>query len=326
MKRVLVTGAAGFIGSHIVDNLLELGFYVLAIDVLELSGAQNLSKAKINKHFSYHQMDITAVSSMDGFFEEKIERIYHFASVVGVEKYLNSPEEVIRVNVLGTQNIVTLAKKHKVAIVFASTSEVYGKNPKVPWSEDDDRVLGSTSLERWTYSTSKATAEHLLLASLKDSEVNWVIVRYFNVYGPRQNDNFVVSANLKNYVLKRSLLCHNDGSQTRCYSYITDVVQATIKLAASNKSGIFNIGSDVEVSINELLGLINNITDYKQNINQINTQETLGEGFEDIPRRVPNTGKIFKEIGWKASTNLSEGLVKTYSWIIDNQWWLQKGL
>jgi UDP-glucose 4-epimerase len=263
---------------------------------------------------------------LDVFFGEKIEKVYHFASVVGVEKYLNTPEEVIRVNVLGTQNIVKLVKEHSVDVVFASTSEVYGKNPKVPWSEEDDRVLGSTSLERWTYSTSKATAEHLLMAQLKDSEVNWTIVRYFNVYGPRQNANFVVSANLKNYILRRPLLCHNDGNQTRCYSYIADIVDATLKLAECKKSGIYNVGSDVEVSINELLVLVNNVSDYKEEVSFINTDETLGEGFEDIPRRVPNTGKIQNEIDWKPNTLLADGLVLTYKWMNDNPWWLKKEL
>lgn len=324
MKRILVTGAAGFIGSHIVESLLDLGYIVLAADTIALQDAENLSFATKQNHFFYYQIDVTELESLEAIFVEKVEKIYHFASVVGVEKYLNLPQEVVRVNVLGTLNIVNLALKYQVSVVFASTSEVYGKNPKVPWREDDDRVLGGTTLERWTYSTSKATAEHLLLASLKTSGLNWVIVRYFNIYGPRQNANFVVSGNMKNYVLKRPLICHNNGSQTRCYTYISDAVAATIKLAESGKKGIYNVGSDVETSINELLALINKVSDYNLEIKQVETAETLGAGFEDIPRRVPNIDKVKKEIDWKPKVQLEEGLMKTFDWIKKNQWWLNK--
>tara|TARA_Y100000385_G_scaffold66934_1_gene66711 strand:- start:25325 stop:26305 length:981 start_codon:yes stop_codon:yes gene_type:complete len=324
MKSVLVTGAEGFIGSHIVDSLLKKGYHVIAVDIIPFKSAKNLSNAKKNKHLEYHQLDISKDGRLDIFFENKIEKIYHYASVVGVQKYLSYPEEVIQVNILGILNVAKLAKKHGTSVLFASTSEVYGRNPKVPWSEDDDRVLGSTSLERWTYSSSKATAEHLLMAVLKGTSVRWTIVRYFNVYGPRQNANFVVSANLKNYILKKALICHNDGEQTRCYSFIDDVIDATIKLAEEKRNGVFNIGSDVEVTINELLYEINKLTERKEEIKEIDTQIEFGEGFEDIPRRVPNVEKINREINWKAKTTLSNGLRQTYNWISKNEWWLVK--
>lgn len=323
MKKVLVTGAAGFIGSHIVDSYIKLGFYVHAVDVLSLEKAMNLKSASLHSSFSYHQLDITLTNALDFIFEEGLDLVCHYASVVGVEKYLSDTSDVIAVNVIGTQHVVSLVKKHKVDILFASTSEVYGKNPKVPWGEDDNRVLGSTSLERWSYSSSKATAEHLLMAALKEYDCQWLIVRYFNVYGPRQNANFVVSANLKNYIERKPLLCHNDGNQTRCYSYIEDVIEATLALINSGNSGIYNIGSEVETSVNELLDLINKIDDYQVGISKMDTSKALGDGFEDIPRRVPNIMKISESIDWKPNTSLTLGLKKTHQWILDNPWWQQ---
>lgn len=317
MNKVLVTGAAGFLGSHLIDGLLEQGYKVCAVDKLAQNDCINLKHLKLSDNFSYYKVDVKNFDELDKIFDDDFCTIYHYASVVGVKNYLLSPKDVINVSIIGTQNIIDLAQKYKAKIIFASTSEVYGKNPNIPWKETDDRVLGSTEFERWTYSSSKAVAEHLIISSLKNTDIDWLIVRYFNVYGPRQNTNFVIASNLKNYFFKKPLICHNNGLQTRCYTFVDDAIDATIRLAQTHHKGIYNIGSNIETNINELLQTINKVDKHKLEIQSVNTSELLGLGFEDIPRRVPCVEKIKSAIGWSASTSLSNGLKKTYFWISD---------
>lgn len=323
MKKVLVTGGAGFVGSHIVDELLTLGFEVVCIDYVPIEKANNLEFARKQNRFVYYELDITDTNALQALHGYSFYAVFHYASVVGVQKYLDFPQDVINVNILGMQNVLELALKNRAKLVFASTSEVYGKNPNVPWGEEDDRVLGPTHQERWTYSASKSVAEQLLMASYKQTALPWLIVRYFNVYGPRQNANFVVSANLKNKINNRSLVMHNNGQQTRCYTYVTDAVKGTFDLFLNEKVGVYNIGSNIETTVEDLLKEINSLEMPFVDVTSVDTI-SFGDGFEDIPRRVPNVSKIRKEVNWSAKTSLKAGLEQTKDWIVENPWWMNE--
>jgi len=290
-EKVLITGCNGFIGSHLTARLLKEGYHVTGIDLLPPEKAQNIGTFFSNPLFSYIEGDVTDKVMVDKAIDHTVSKVYHLAALVGIERYMERPLDVVRTNVLGTLNILDAALRHQCYLFYSSTSEVYGKNPNVPWQEDDDRVLGSTSFERWSYSSSKAAAEHAVVGAFKQQKLNGCIVRFFNVYGPKQSDAFVISRNLKRAADGQNLLMHNTGEQTRCFTYIDDAIDACMALStAGNANGeVFNIGAEV------------------------------GDAFEDIMRRVPCLKKINNTIGWEATTNLHNGLSKTYQWLMDNK-------
>jgi UDP-glucose 4-epimerase len=249
----------------------------------------------------------------------KADLIYHLAAVVGVEHYVGDPYETLNVNVNGTQNILRAAYKYGKKVVFSSTSEVYGRNPKVPWREDDDRVLGATTIDRWCYSTSKAVGEHFCLAYHKLG-LPVTVVRYFNVYGPRLDKVDVgrlFTIFMGQLLRGADLTVIGDGKQTRCFTYVTDAVAATIAagIRPEAEGQVINIGVDVETSVLEFAKLMLELFGpTTSKISFVTQDDVYGKSYEDIPRRVPDNTKMIKLLGVEPRISLRDGVKLSIDW------------
>ncbi|MFZ5645002.1 MAG: NAD-dependent epimerase/dehydratase family protein [Bacillota bacterium] len=317
MQRVLVTGCNGFVGSHVCQRLVEKGNKVIGLDSAPYMWNDDFNKLTGCGSFEYLEGDI----SDEKYVAKAIDYagpgvVIHLASVVGVGRYIEDPLKVIDVNILGLRNLLRAIKGSGIRIIFSSTSEIYGKNPCVPWHEDADRMLGSTLVKRWSYSTSKAAAEHMLWACAELYGLEAVVVRYFNLYGPRQRPELLVPAQIKRALQGDDLLVFDGGSQTRCFTYIDDAVSGTLLAAfsPSTPGEVLNIGSMVETSVEEVTRLIGSLAGGPFNIRRVSTKELYGSDYEDIPRRVPNAGKAATILGWSAGTPLKKGLLNTIDW------------
>lgn len=318
--RAVVTGGCGFIGSHLVERLLDRGDDVTVFDSVPPPEHQRLARA----HARHVAGDILDRSALAGAIEPGVDVVFHLAAVVGVDQYLARPLDVIDINFSGTRNVLDLAERAGARVVVASTSEVFGKNPAVPWREDDDRVLGSTSADRWAYSSSKALTEHLTFAFARQRGLPATIVRYFNAYGPRQRPGFVASRSVHRALNNRPLVVYDGGRQTRCFTYVADAVEATL-LAAGNPAAVgeaFNVGSTTEATVTELAGLVRELTGGTVPITTVDTGTALGKSYEDLPRRVPDNSKARQSLGWRCTTSLRDGLTRTVDWARANPWWL----
>jgi UDP-glucose 4-epimerase len=311
---VLITGGAGFLGSHLADALLARGDEVTVLD----SGSTLKVRHLMGKPgFRYVRDSILDVEIVDGLMA-KSDLVFHLAAVVGVEHYVGDPFEVLNVNVNGTQNVLRLAFKYQKKVVFSSTSEVYGRNPRVPWREDDDRVLGSTRIDRWCYSTSKAVGEHFCFAYHRMG-LPVTVVRFFNVYGPRLDRldvGRVITIFLGQAFRGEPLTVIGDGRQTRCFTYVTDAVAALVAAGVTEGTDgeVFNIGTDVETPIDELARQIIRLTGARSELRLVDQASVYGESYEDIPRRVPDVTKMREILGVQAETSLEDGLLHTIDW------------
>lgn len=323
-KTVMVTGAAGMIGSHLVDRLLAQGYTVHGLDIAPLAGARNLDLARGHPAFHYTQGDIRESGVIDAFFRPEASCLYHLAAVVGVRRYMEDPLSLIDITILGTRNLAALCEKHNVRILFTSTSEVYGRNPKVPWKEEDDRVLGATNVDRWSYSSSKAVCEHMLFGLHRKSGLPITIVRFFNVYGPRQNPIYVVSQSVHRVLNGHAPDLYDGGGQTRCFTYVDDVIDGVIAAATSDASvgEIINLGNAVETTMAEVVDLVIRHSGAALEPVAVDTVKKYGAVYEDIIRRVPDASKAERLLGWKATTQVSEGVEKTLEWARANPWYL----
>ena len=315
--RVLVTGGAGYIGSHLVDALIKRGDEVLVIDNLSTGKIENIRHVLGHPTFHFINDSILNEALLERFVPS-MDLIFHLAAAVGVRNVLQDPLAAINTNVRGTEVVLGLAFKYWKRLVLASTSEIYGKASHVPFREDDDRVLGSTAVARWSYSMSKAIDEHFAFAyAVKGLPVS--ILRYFNSYGPRLDERGYgsVVANLTRQALRgEPLTVHGDGKQTRCFTYIDDTVAGTL-LAGEVKEAIgeaFNIGSPNETSILDLAKLIKRLTRSKSPIAFQAYEAYYGEGFEDPRRRVPSVDKAKRLLGFTPKVDLETGLKKTIAW------------
>jgi len=315
--RVLVTGGAGYIGSHLVDALIKRGDEVLVIDNLSTGKIENIRHVLGHPTFHFINDSILNEALLERFVPS-MDLIFHLAAAVGVRNVLQDPLAAINTNVRGTEVVLGLAFKYWKRLVLASTSEIYGKASHVPFREDDDRVLGSTAVARWSYSMSKAIDEHFAFAyTVKGLPVS--ILRYFNSYGPRLDERGYgsVVANLTRQALRgEPLTVHGDGKQTRCFTYIDDTVAGTL-LAGEVKEAIgeaFNIGSPNETSILDLAKLIKRLTRSKSPIAFQAYEAYYGEGFEDPRRRVPSVDKAKRLLGFAPKVDLETGLKKTIAW------------
>jgi dTDP-alpha-D-glucuronic acid decarboxylase len=321
MSRVLITGGAGFIGSHLAEALLERGADVTIFDRMPLEQARNLDAMR--DRIRYVSGDIRDHATIAGLVDPGLACIYHLASVVGVKNYVADPLAVVDVIIGGTRGVLEAARRNEVKTIVASTSEVFGKNPAVPWHEDADRVLGSASIDRWSYSSAKAVCEHMAFA-LSRTGLPASVVRFFNVYGPRQSPYYVVSQTVRKALLGERPLLYDDGAQTRCFTYVEDVVRGVIAVgdepAANGES--FNLGSNIEVSIGDVIARILALSGRPADIERFDTTEQYGERYEDIPRRVPGVEKAARILGWRATTPLDEGLARTIEWARGQEWWL----
>ena len=309
--NVLITGGAGFLGSHLADALLDRGHEVF---VLDIGMSRKIRHVLGHERFHFIRDSVFSEATLEGLVR-RVDLIYHLAAVVGVEHYVGDPYEVLNVNVNGTHTVLKFAFKHGKRVVFASTSEIYGRNPKVPWREDDDRVLGPTSIDRWCYSTSKAVGEHFCFA-FGTLGLPVTIVRYFNVYGPRLDAidvGRVITIFLGQALRGKPLTVVGDGAQTRCFTYVSDAIAATVEagLRPNAIGGVFNIGSNVEISIKTLAERIITLSGSPSDIIFVPQDTIYGHRYEDIPRRVPHIGRMREILGVVPTVSLDEGLQRT---------------
>jgi dTDP-alpha-D-glucuronic acid decarboxylase len=327
MSNVVVTGGYGFIGSHLVSALLRRGDSVTVFDF-----AKNTRDSSIDfeghPNFRFVAGDVTDINALVAALTADVDTVFHLAAVVGVRNYLKDPLRVLDVNVTGTRNVLELSRRHGTHVVFASTSEVFGKNPNPPFAEDDDRVLGSTRTARWSYSTSKAMAEHLVFAMHTAHALPVTVVRYFNVYGPRQSPIFVISQTIHRILNGRPPLLYDSGDQTRCFTYVDDAVAGTL-LASDSSAAIgeaFNIGSMTETTVRDVVDLAIKIAsvDSVLEAEAIDTATRYGGRYEDIPRRIPDSTKAQRELGWRLEVDVEEGIRRTIEWARANPWYLNE--
>jgi UDP-glucose 4-epimerase len=314
--RILVTGGAGFIGSHLVDALAERGHQVAVID--------NLSVGKLNniEHRLGHGVRFVEGSVLDPDALEPLvaeaELIFHLAAVVGVHYVIEDPLNTIVTNVHGTENVLALAFGHKVRTVIASSSEVYGKSTEVPLREDGERLTGPTTATRWCYSDAKAIDEYLAWAYVEKG-LPVSAVRYFNVYGPRLDPlgyGSVIARFLMQAMRGEPITVYDDGQQTRCFTYVSDAVDGTIR-AATEEAAIgqaFNIGSNRETSINQLAALVLEVTGSGSRIEHVPACDVCGPGFEEARRRVPDVSRAREVLDFEAGVPLEKGLPMTADW------------
>ena len=312
--NVLITGGAGFLGSHLSDAFLRRGDDVTILDV---TGDRRVRHLLDNPHFRYVRDSVLNAEILDGLVARS-DLVYHLAAVVGVEHYVGDPYQVLNVNINGTQAVLKAAYKHNRKVILASTSEVYGRNPRVPFCEDDDRVLGSTRRDRWCYATSKAAAEHFCFAYQRLG-LPVVILRYFNVYGPRldQLDVGRVVTILMGQILRReAVTVIGDGRQTRCFTYVDDAIRATVAAGLEPRAvgQICNVGTDEEISILELARTMIRVAGSPSEIRFVPQETVYGDSYEDVPRRVPSLHRMHEILGVRAETSLEEGLRRTIAW------------
>ena len=319
--KIAVTGSQGFVGSHLTEALVSSGHDVVALDQ---QSAFNSARHSGSAPIQAAPGDIRDQKYVSSIIAGDIDLVYHLAAVVGVHNYLSSPFDVVDVNILGTRNVLMAAADAGARVVLASTSEVYGKNPNVPWAESDDRVLGGTQVDRWSYSTSKAAAEHFALAAHRQLQLPVSVVRYFNAYGPRQVPEFVISKAIHRVLNGKPPLMYDSGTQTRCFTYIADIVRGTV-LAGTKESAngeVFNLGSITETTIAEAIAVVLEESGSNLEPSQLATKEILGPAYQDIQRRVPDASKAQRLLGREATTTLRNGVRSTIEWAQAHPDWL----
>ncbi|HEV2775779.1 MAG TPA: GDP-mannose 4,6-dehydratase [Solirubrobacteraceae bacterium] len=308
--RSLITGGAGFIGSHLAEALLAEGERVHILDDLSTGSIDNVRHLKTNARFDY-TIDTCASPAIVAELVDEADVVYHLAAAVGVDLIIDSPVRTIETNVHCTEVVLAQASKKNKPVFLASTSEVYGKSSALPFREDGDLVLGSSSTGRWSYACSKAIDEFLALAYWKERKLPTVVARLFNTIGPRQTGRYgmVVPTLVRQALAGRPLTVYGDGTQTRCFCHIDDVVQALIALMRVGEPAygeVFNIGSQAELSILDLAARIIELTGSESEIHIIPYEAAYGAGFEDMPRRYPDTAKIGQLLGWSSTRTIDE--------------------
>jgi UDP-glucose 4-epimerase len=308
--RFLITGGAGFIGSHLADALLQQGHHVHVLDDLSTGSINNIRHLKGNPMFDY-TIDTCASPSIVAELVDDADAIYHLAAAVGVELIVNSPVRTIETNVHCTEVVLAQASKKSKPVLIASTSEVYGKSRDLPFHEDGDLLLGPTSKGRWSYACSKAIDEFLALAYWKERKLPTVVVRLFNTVGPRQTGQYgmVVPKFVRQALADSPITVFGDGAQSRCFCHVEDVVEALAGLMTVGDAAygeVFNVGAGDEISIMHLAHRVRDAVGSTADIVTVPYEEAYEEGFEDMPRRIPNTNKIRELLGWQPQHTLDE--------------------
>ena len=309
--KALVTGGAGFIGSHLAERLLKDGLEVVVIDNLSTGSLENIEGFREDSGFDFVEGDIRNAGLIEGVVEQ-CDVVFHLAAAVGVRLIAAEPVHTIETNIGGTEVVLEAAGKFGRGILIASSSEVYGKNEAAAFREDDDIVLGSTSLSRWSYACSKAIDEFLGLAFHQQYGLGVVIARFFNTIGPRQTGRYgmVVPRFVKSALANEPVLIYGTGEQSRCFCYVEDVVDAAVGLMNCKEAAgkVYNIGSTEEITIEGLADKIIAMTGSKSKKEFISYKSAYGRDMEDMMRRVPNLERIKKTIGWEPRTSLTEAL------------------
>ncbi|HVE75641.1 MAG TPA: NAD-dependent epimerase/dehydratase family protein [Actinomycetota bacterium] len=307
--RALITGGAGFIGSHLLDAVLEQGDSAIVLDNLATGSHINIRHHIADPRLEFVNGSILNADLVDDLVSRS-DVVFHLAAAVGVKLIVERPLESLITNVRGSEVLLEKAHKYGKKFLLTSTSEVYGKSPDLPLREDGDRLLGPPQVGRWSYSTSKAVDEILAHAYWKSKGLPVVIVRLFNTVGPRQSGEYgmVVPRFVQSALEGKDLTVHGDGSQSRCFGYVGDIVPALLALMDSREAEgeVVNLGSTEEVTIADLAKLIIEITGSKSKIRFIPYEEAFGAEFEDMPRRIPSIAKAEKLIGFEPRTNLRE--------------------
>ena len=307
--KALITGGAGFVGSHLAERLLGDGHEVFVIDNLSTGSFENIRHLKGHARFSY-EVDTVTNESLLAELVDRSDVIFHLAAAVGVKLIVEQPVHTIETNVHGTEVVLKHANKKKKVVFIASTSEVYGKSLDVPFRESSDLVLGAPVKHRWAYACSKLIDEFLALAYWKERRLPVVIVRLFNTVGPRQTGQYgmVLPTFVRQALAGQPLTVYGDGSQSRSFTYVGDVVDALVALMSEPRAigEVFNIGSTYEISITDLAERVVRLTDSRSPIHFIPYDEAYEAGFEDMPRRVPNITKIRELLGFHPKVELDD--------------------
>ena len=305
--KYLITGGAGFIGSHLVDSLISRGDQVVVFDNLSTGSTNNL--AKISEKIKFEQGNILDKAVTDKLVAES-DYVVHLAAALGVFNIVNRPLESLKTNLQGSEIVLEACDKYRKPVLISSTSEIYGKNDKVPLNEEDDRIIGHPLKSRWSYSEAKAVDESLAYFYFLENKLPIRIVRFFNTVGPRQVGHYgmvvprFVTAALKN----ESLSVYGSGEQIRCFCHVADAVKALLLVMDSDKAvgQVFNVGNNSQISIMELAKKVIEVTRSKSNIEKISYEKAYPEGFEDMQRRVPDISKIKQVLGWTPEINLDQ--------------------
>ncbi len=313
LMKILITGGAGFIGSHLAERLLGDGGEVVAVDNLSTGSMDNIAGFAENPRFRFVEGDICDAPLMDRLIGE-CDVVYHLAAAVGVRLIVERPVHTIETNIGGTEVVLDSVNKFGKKVLLASTSEVYGKSEAIPFCEDDDVVLGSTSLSRWAYACSKAIDEFLGLAFYDQYGLEVVIARFFNTIGPRQTGQYgmVVPRFIDCALRGEDLTIYGSGQQSRCFCYVGDVIDAVVGLMGSDAAcgRVYNVGSREEISIEALADKIIKLTSSKSGKRFISYEEAYGKPIDDMMRRVPSLERIKGAIGWEPKTSLEQALEK----------------
>ncbi len=306
--NILVTGGAGFIGSHLCEKLITQGHRVTALDNFSTGNANNLSKLQSINSFKLVDGSILDTKTLNPLIDAS-DYVFHLAAAVGVFNIVNNPLESLLTNIRGTENVLEAACKTSKPVFVTSSSEVYGKNVSNSLKETDDRILGTPITLRWSYSEAKAIDESLAYAYFFEKKLATRIVRFFNTVGPRQLGAYgmVVPRFVQAALANEPLKVYGDGNQTRCFAHVTDVVEAVLAIAFSDYTvgKVINIGNNFEISINDLAKKIIAETESKSEIIHVPYSEAYGDGFEDMERRVPNIDLIKDLVGWEPTRDLS---------------------
>jgi len=312
--RVLVTGGAGFIGSHLCEMLLERGNEVWALDDLSTGRIENLKTFERNPRFRFLEADVTDSAMVAGLVAQS-DRVFHLAAAVGVKYVLENPLRSLITNIRGSEVVLEACAEHGRRVILFSSSEVYGKGISVPFSEDDDRVLGPTHKLRWSYACGKAVDECLAQAYWQQRQLPVTVVRCFNTCGPRQTGAYgMVIPNMVTRALRGDpILVYGDGLQSRCFSAVHDVVRGVLQLADNPKTvgEIFNIGTNEEITVLGLAERIRTLCNSSSAIEFVQYEQIYGRSFEDMRRRVPDLNKIYRFVGYKPEIKLDQLLEMT---------------
>jgi UDP-glucose 4-epimerase len=312
--RILVTGGAGFIGSHLAETLLERGHEVWALDDLSTGRLENLRSFELHPRFRFLEGDVTNSALVHGLVAQ-CDRVFHLAAAVGVKYVLENPLRSLLTNIRGTEVVLEACDEHRRKVLIFSSSEVYGKGVSVPFSEDDDRLMGPTHKLRWSYACGKAVDESLAQAYFQQRQLPVVIVRCFNTCGPRQSGAYgMVIPNMIARALRHEpILVFGDGLQSRCFSAVSDVVRGVLMLADAREADgeVFNVGTDEEVTVLELAERVRTMCHSRSVIEFVPYEKVYGSSFEDMRRRVPDLGKIRRAVGYRPEVKLDQLLELT---------------
>ena len=318
--NVLITGGGGFLGSFICDVHIERGDSVVALD---LSDGAKVAHLATHPNFRFLSTTVTDETTM----REEIrasDLVYHLAAVADPRRYVEDPLHTLQLDLIAGLHVVDWVVEAKRPLVFTSTSEVYGRNPEVPWAEDADRVLGSTAINRWSYATAKAALEHYILAHHQQNGLEFNIFRPFNFFGPRLDSlgaGRVVTIFLERFLAGQPVQIHGDGTQTRTFCFVRDAAEGIVLGSTSEKTRntVLNIGTDIEHTIKSFAETMRRVGGFASPIEYITYESAFGPSYEDIPRRIPDLTRIRSLTGWEATTSLDDGLTQTIEYFQDQQ-------